>query len=179
MFNLAVYGIVDKVLYQAHILRAGLVMSLDMNDFVHVDLLYLPWRASRSGLTLHSATELLPTRVAPSVQEHPTPEKTMHPHSTRPTVAPSTEPNTRAEDFNVNEYIIDRTFPIGSAGEMRINQYGSMFEHVVIHPHNSSNEDYTPPNPDASHQSPSVRVYPTCQPSPIEKDVEYDQDVDM
>ena len=36
MFNLAMYGIVDKVLFQAHTSKAGLAMSLDMNDFMHV-----------------------------------------------------------------------------------------------------------------------------------------------
>ena len=86
MFNLAVYGLVDKVLYQAHTLRAALAMSLDMNDFVHVDSLYLLQRASGSGPTLRSATKLLPTRVASSIQERPTIERIMHPSSARPGV---------------------------------------------------------------------------------------------
>ena len=91
MFNLAVYGLVDKVLFQVHTLKVGLAMSLDMNDFVHVDSLYLLRSASGSGFALHSATELLPTRVAPSVQECPMPERTMHPPSTGSAVPLSTK----------------------------------------------------------------------------------------
>ena len=52
MFNLAVYGVVDKVLLQAHIQRSILAATLDLNDFVHVDLVYLPWSASGSGPAL-------------------------------------------------------------------------------------------------------------------------------
>ena len=74
MFNLAVYGVVDKVFYQAQTLRACLAMSLDMNDFVHVDSLYLLRRASGSDPALHFATKLLSTCVVPSIQEHPLPK---------------------------------------------------------------------------------------------------------
>ena len=77
MFNLAVYGMVEKVLYKGHTLRASLAMSLDMNDFMHVDSLYLPRRASGSGPTLHSATKVLSTYVVPSVQKRPMLERTM------------------------------------------------------------------------------------------------------
>ena len=54
-----------------------------------------------------------------------------------------------------------------------------MIEHISIHQCNSSDEDYTPPNPDPSHQHPSVRVSLARQPLPMEDDVEYDEDVDM
>ena len=98
MFNLAVYGVVDKVLCQTHTLKAGLAMSLNMNDFVHVDSFYLPCELilpsilpRRSGSTLHSTTKLLSTRVAPSIQECPTLERTMRPPSARPTVPPLIE----------------------------------------------------------------------------------------
>ena len=65
MFNLAVYGDVEKVLVQAHILRSVLAASLDMNDFLHVESIYLSRSASESGPTLRSASELLPTANAP------------------------------------------------------------------------------------------------------------------
>ena len=179
MFNLAVYGIMDKVLFEAHTLRAGLAMSLDMNDFVHVDLLYLPQSASGSGPALRSTTELLPTRVALSVQERPMPARTIHPPSACPTVPPSTDRGTSVEEFNVGEYLVDRPSPIASGGETRIDQYGLMFEHIVIHECNLSDEDYTPPNLDADRQCPSARVSPARQPSLMDEDVESDKDVDM
>ena len=62
---------------------------------------------------------------------------------------------------------------------MRINQYGSIFEHVAIHQHDLSDEDYIPPNPDADRQRSSIRVFPIRQPSPMQEDIEYDEDVDM
>ena len=54
-----------------------------------------------------------------------------------------------------------------------------MFEHVTIHQRNLSNKDYTPPNPDASRQHPSIGVSLALQPLSMEEDVEYDEDVDM
>ena len=101
MFNLAVYGVVEKVLFQAHTLKASLAMSLDMNDFVHVESLYLPRSASGSGIALRSTTKLLPTRVVPSIQEHPTSERTMRLPSARLEIPPSIEGGTGAEEFNV------------------------------------------------------------------------------
>ena len=35
MFNLAVYGVVDKVLLQGHILKSVLAAMLDVKDFVY------------------------------------------------------------------------------------------------------------------------------------------------
>ena len=121
MLNLAVYGVMNKVLFQAHTLKVGLAMSLDMNDFVHVDSLYLPRSASGSDPTLCSAIELLPTHVAPCVQEHPTLARTMRPPSAHLEVPLCTERGTGAKEFNVGEYLIDRTSPITSGGEMRID----------------------------------------------------------
>ena len=97
MFNLAVYGVVDKMLFYVYTLRVGLAMSLDMNDFVHIDLLYLPRSASGNGFALHCTTELLPIHAAPSVQECPSPARTMHPPSAHPAVPPSTNQCTSAE----------------------------------------------------------------------------------
>ena len=48
MHNLDMYGVVDKMLLQAHMTRTILASLLDMNDFVHVDLLYLLCGASGS-----------------------------------------------------------------------------------------------------------------------------------
>ena len=103
----------------------------------------------------------------------------MHPPSTCSAVALWTAPGIGAKDFNVGEYLIDRTSPIASAGETWIDQYGLMFEQVVIHPRKLNDKDYSPLNLDAGRKCPSIRMSPICQPSPIEEDVEYDQDVDM
>ena len=144
-----------------------------------VDSLYLLRSASGSGPALRSAIELLPTRVAPLIQEHPMPERTMHPPLAIPAIPPSIQRGTDAEESNVSEYLVDKTSIVASGGETRINQYGLMFEHVAIHQRNLSNKDYTHPNPDVDRQHPFVRVSPAHQPSPMEEDVEYDEDVDM
>ena len=101
MFNLAVYGVVDKVLLQAHILRSVLAATLDMNDFLHVESVYLPRSASGSGPALCSASNLLPVADAPHAWRSPTPTRTMRPPSAHPVVLLSTERRTAAEDFNV------------------------------------------------------------------------------
>ena len=174
MFNLAVYGIVDKVL-QTHILRSVLAMSLDMNDFMHVELVYLPQSASGSGPALCSASKLLPTLDAPHVEDHPTPARTIRSPSACPVVPPSTERGTGAEDFNVGEFLVNRNFPVSLFVETRIDQYGLMFEHVMIHQRDSSDKDNTPPNPNAGYQRPSARVSPARQPSPMDEDEESDR----
>ena len=71
MFNLAVYGVVDKVLLQAHILRSVLAATLDMNNFLHVEFVYLPRIASGSGPALRSASDLLPALDAPHAVHSP------------------------------------------------------------------------------------------------------------
>ena len=127
MFNLAVYGVVDKVLLQAHIQRSILAATLDMNDFVHVESVYLPRSANGSGPALCSASELLQTLDAPHAWNSPTPARTMCPPSAHPAVPPSTERGTGAEEFNVGQFLVDRTSPVPSPTEARIDQYGSMF----------------------------------------------------
>ena len=179
MINLAVYGIVDKVLLQAHILRSVLVASLDMNNFVHVESVYLSRSASGSGPALRSASELLPTFDAPHAWDRPMPARTMRPPSAHLAVPPSTERGTGAKDFNVGEFIVDRTSPVSLHAKTRIDQNGSMFEHVTIHQRDSSNEDDTPPNPDAGRQRPSARVSLVRQPSPMDEDKESHEDVDV
>ena len=91
MFNLAVYGVVDKVLFQAHILRSVLAATLDMNDFLHVESVYLPRSASGSGPALRSAFDLLPAADAPHACNHPIPATTTRPPSAHPAVRPLTE----------------------------------------------------------------------------------------
>ena len=91
MFNLAVYGVVEKVLLEAHILRSVLVATLEMNDFLHVESVYLPRSASGSGPALRSASELLPTANAPHAWDCPTPARTVCPPSAHPAVCLSTE----------------------------------------------------------------------------------------
>ena len=179
MFNLAVYGVVDKVLLQAHILRSVLAASLDMNDFVHVESVYVPRSASGSGLALRSASELLPTLDALHAWECPMLARTMRPPLAHPAVPLSTERGNGGEDFNIGEFLVDRTSPISSPAKTRIDQYGSMFEHVAIHQRDLSDEDDIPPNLDASRKCPSTRFSPTRQPSPMDEDKESHEDVDV
>ena len=88
MFNLAVYGVVDKVLLQAHILRSVLAPTLDMNDFLHVESVYLPRSASGSGPVLCSASDLLPAADAPHAWRSPTLARTLSPPSAHPAMRP-------------------------------------------------------------------------------------------
>ena len=132
MFNLAVYGVVDKILLQAHILRSVLAATLDMNDFLHVESVYLPRRASGSGPTLRSASDLLPALDAPHAVYSPTPARTVSPSSAHPLVPSSTERRTAAEEFNVGQFLVDTASPVPSPSQAGIDQYGSMLQHVTI-----------------------------------------------
>ena len=131
MFNLAVYGVVDKVLLQAHIQRSVLAATLDLNDFVHVDSVYLPRSASGSGPAHQSASDLLPALDAPHEWDSPTPARTMPPPPAQPAVPPLTKRSTGAKEFNVGQFLVDRTSPVLSPSQAGINQYGSMFQHVA------------------------------------------------
>ena len=102
-------------------MKIVLAMSLDMNDFVHVESLYVPLSVSRSGPALCSTSELLPTRDALSVEEHPMPARTMRPLSTRLTIPLSTNRGTGVEDFNVGKYLVDRPSHVATSGETRID----------------------------------------------------------
>ena len=179
MFNLAVYGVVDKVLLQAHILRSVLAVTLDMNDFLHVELVYLPRSASGSGPTLCSTSDLLPAADAPHAWNCPTPATIACPPSAHPVVRLSTEQCTSAEEFNVGEFLMDRTSPVQSPSQVGIDQYGSMFSHVAIQQHDTSNEDNTPPLRDTRRQRPPPRVFPVRQPSPMEEDIPHHEDPDV
>ena len=57
----------------------------------------------------------------------------MRPPSARPTIPLATERGIGAKEFNVGEYLINRTSPVASGGETRIDQYDLMFEHIAIH----------------------------------------------
>ena len=103
----------------------------------------------------------------------------MYPPSAHPAVPPSTERGTSAEDFNVSKFLVDRTSPVPSPTEIRIDQYGLMFEHLAIHQCDSSDKDDTPPHPNAGRQCPSARVSLARQPSPMDKDKESHEDLDM
>ena len=114
MFNLALYGVVDKVLLQAHILRSVLAATLDMNDFLHVESVYLPRSASGSGPTLRSVSDLLPALDAPHAMRSPTPARTVSPPSAHPPVPSSTERRTAAEEFIVDQFLVDTASPVPS-----------------------------------------------------------------
>ena len=179
MFNLAVYGIVDKVLLQAHILRSVLAATLDMNDFLHVESVYLPRIASGSGPALRSASDLLPAADAPHVVRSPTPARTVRPPSAHPAVPSSTERRTTAEEFNVGQFLVDTASLVPSPSQAGIDQYGLMFQHVVIQQRDTSDEDLTPPLCDARRQRPPPRVFPVRQPSPMDEDIERQEDPDV
>ena len=179
MFNLAVYGVVDKVLLQAHILRSVLAATLDMNDFLHVESVYLPRSASGSGPALRSASDLLPVVDAPHAWCSPTPARTVRPPSAHPIVPPSTERHTAAEDFNVGQFLVDRASPVPSLSEAGIGQYGSMFQHVAIQQRYTSDEDVTPPLRDARRQHLPPRVSLVRQPLPMDEDIERHEDPDV
>ena len=138
MFNLAVYGVVDKVLLQAHILRSVLAATLDMNDFLHVESVYLPLSASGSGPALRSASDLLPAFDASHTVRSPTAARTVSPPSTHPAVPSLTERRTVAEEFNVSQFLVDTASPVPSPSQAGIDQYGSMFQHVSIEQRDTS-----------------------------------------
>ena len=119
MFNLDVYGVMDKVLLQVHIQRSVLATLLDMNDFMHVESVYVPRSANGSGPALRFASELLPSLDAPHVGDHPTPARTVRLPSAHPAVPPSTERGIDVEDFNVAEFLVDKTSPVLSLAEIR------------------------------------------------------------
>ena len=54
-----------------------------------------------------------------------------------------------------------------------------MFQHVVIHQRDSSDEDNTPPHPNAGRQCLSPRVSPSRQPLPMDEDEERHEDPDV
>ena len=150
-----------------------------MNNFVHMESIYLPRSASGSRPALCFASELLPTLDAPHAWNRPTLARTMHPPSAHPAVPPSTKQCTGAEDFNVGQFLVDKTSPVPSPAKARIDQYGSMFQHVATHQRDSSDKDDTPPHPDAGRQSPSPRISLARQPSPMDKDKESHEDPDV
>ena len=179
MFNLAVYGVVDKVLLQAHILRSVLAAKLDMNDFLHVESVYLPRSAIGSGPALRSASDLLSALDAPHAVRSPTLARTVSPPSAHPAVPSSTERHTIAEEFNVGQFLVDTASPVPSSSQAGIDEYGSMFQHISIEQRDTSNEDITPPLRDARRQRPPPSVSSVCHPSPMDKDIERLEDPDV
>ena len=145
---------------------------LDMNDFLHVESVYLPCIASGSGLALRSASDLLPALDAPHAVRSPMPARTVNPPSAHPTVPSSTKRRTAAEEFNVGEFLVDTASPVPSSSQAGIDQYGSMFEHVSIEQRDTSDEDVTPPLRDARRQRPPPRVSLVRRPSPMDEDIE-------
>ena len=64
VFNLVYYGVVDKLLLNVYLSNANLACRMDMNDFIHVNLPYLPRRSARL-VHLSTLTAALP--VPPGV----------------------------------------------------------------------------------------------------------------
>ena len=147
-----------------------------MNDFLHVEFVYLPRSASGNGPALRSASDLLPALDAPHAVRSPTLARTVRPPSTHPAVPSSTERRTTAEEFNVGQFLIDTASPVPSPSQAGIDQYGSMFQHVSNEQRDTSDEDVTPPLRDAHHQRPPPRVSPVRRPSPMDEDIERRED---
>ena len=82
-----------------------------MNNFLHVESVYLPRSANGSGPTYRSASELLPTADASHAWDRPTLAKTVRPPSAHPAMRPSTERRTAAEEFNVGQFLVNRASP--------------------------------------------------------------------
>ena len=175
MFNLAMYGVVDKVL-QAHILRSVLATTLDMNDFLHVESIYLPRIANGSGPAIQSASDLLPALDAPHAVHSPMLARTVSPPSAHPAVPSSTERRSAAEEFNVGEFLVDTASPVPSPSQAGIDQYGSLFQHVSIEQRDTSDEDVTPPLRDACCQRPPLEVSLVRRPLPMDEDIEHHED---
>ena len=179
MFNLAVYGVVDKVLLQVHILRSVLAATLDMNDFLHVESVYLPRSASGNGPALRSAFDLLPALDAPLAVRSPTPARTVRPPSAHPAMPSSTERRTAAEEFNVSQFLVDIASPVPLPSQAEIDQYGSMFQHDLNEQHDTSDEDVTPPLRDSRRQRSPPKVSPVHRPLPMDEDIEHREDPDV
>ena len=146
---------------------------------MHVDSVYLPRSASGSAPALQFASDLLPALDASHEWDSPIPARTMPPSPTHSAVPPSTERGTGAEEFNVDQFLVDTASPVPSPTEVGINQYGLMFQHVANLQRDSSDEDNTPPLRDARHQRPPPRVSPVRQPSPMGEDIERHEDPDV
>ena len=54
-----------------------------------------------------------------------------------------------------------------------------MFQHIAIQQRDTSDEDVTPPHPDAGRQRPSLEASPVRHPSPMDKDIERHEDPDV
>ena len=150
-----------------------------MNDFLHVESVYLLPSASGSGPALRFASDLLLVANAPHAWRSSTPARIVRPPSTHPAVPSSTERRTTAEDFNVSQFLVDRASPVQSPAEAGINQYGSMFQHVTNQQRDTSDEDDSPVLRDARRQRPPPRVSPVRQPLPMDEDIEHHKDPDV
>ena len=92
-----------------------------MNDFGHMESVYLPRSASGSGPAFCFAFELLQTLDALHAWDRLMPARTMRPPSAHSAIPPLIERSTGAEDFNVSEFLVDRTSPVSSPAETKID----------------------------------------------------------
>ena len=92
-----------------------------MNDFVHVESIYLAQSASGSRPTLCSASKLLPILDALHAWDNPTPARTMCPPSAHSVVPPSTEQSTGAKEFNVGQFLVNKTSHVLMLAKARID----------------------------------------------------------
>ena len=99
------YGIVDRMLLQAHMKVRDLVTCMDVNNFVHVDSVYVPQRSRGVGpfVVVHVSTILL----APELHALPQfshGEGTMALPTLPPLMAPMNFQPLNTINFDVGDY---------------------------------------------------------------------------
>ena len=132
VFNVTFYGIVDSMLLDAHSRLVNLASTMDIDDFNHVNYAYLP-RAFGSGSQLAFLHEIVPVPPIAGQVRHSRPLALMPlptlPSKENPTEAPLSPPPSTRIDFDVSQYLVDKSPIIGSGIERPFDQYGSLLSH--------------------------------------------------
>ena len=124
------------MLLDTYLRLAHLASTMDMNDFNHVSCAYLP-RASGSGNQFALLCGVVPVpliagqvcRCRPiALMPLPAPPSEENPSQTLSSLPPSTR-----ADFDVSEYLIDKSPIIDSKIEKPLDEYGSLLNHEVAH----------------------------------------------
>ena len=82
----------------------------------------------------------------------------MHPPSPPPAVSPLIEQGATSNDFNVAQFLVDKSPHVLSKGEINIDQYGSNISEGMRHLSELTDDDFTHPSPHSQLQHPSLRV---------------------
>ena len=124
--NLAVYAVVERMLLEAHTRMSALAACMDVNDFVHVDSVYLPQCSTGAEpSSVVSVPTIVPTHDVSVLPEPTCGEGTMAPPALRPSMAPMNLPPLTPSDFDVGDYL-NHPSPVEDLdfGD-RFDQYGS------------------------------------------------------